>query len=115
MYSPDDDPSGYWLQGTILKRIVRFRDTKEGGFVKNRFEIGKICILNHWGNCNPLPETFTVNLTKAGLWALETIELPKLVIDELTAQSDVKSSKCVKRDHNKGAPEILHKKGLPNL
>ena len=62
------------------------------------------------GNYNPLPETFTVNLTKVGLWALDTIELKKPIIDELTAEFDVKSSKCGKEDHEKSAPEIIQPK-----
>ena len=51
-----------------------------------------------------------MNLTKVGLWALGTVELPKLMIDELTAEFDVKSSKYDKEDHEKGAPEIIQPK-----
>ena len=53
-----------------------------------------------------------MNLTKVGLWALGTIELPKLIIDELTAESDVKSSNHDKGDHEEDAPEIVQPKRL---
>ena len=89
------------------KRIDEYCDEKEAGFTKNCFKIGMIRIINLWGNYNPLPETFTMNLTKNGLWALGAIELPTLIIDELTAELNAKSGKCDKKDHEKGAPEIV--------
>ena len=51
-----------------------------------------------------------MNLTKNGLWVLGAIELPKPIIDELTAELDAKSSKCDKEDNEKGAPEIIRPK-----
>ena len=107
IYNPENDSSVYWLQGVIEKRIDKYCDAKEAGFTKNRFKIGMIRIINLWGNYNPLPETFTMNLTKNGLWALGAIELPTLIIDELTAELNTKSGKCDKEAHEKDAPEIV--------
>ena len=56
-----------------------------------------ISIINRWGNEKPLPEMVTMNLTKSGLWALGVIELPTLIIDELTAELNAKSVKCDKK------------------
>ena len=47
LYSPENDPSGYWLQGVIAKRIDKYCEAKEGGFTENHFKIGRIRIINH--------------------------------------------------------------------
>ena len=72
MYSPNSDPSAYWLQGTLNNRIDKLETTVESGWRKNRFEVNKISIIKHWGDPKPLPTTITVNLAKESGWALGT-------------------------------------------
>ena len=72
MYSPNGDPSAYWLQGTLNSRIDKLETAVKSGWRKNRFEVNKISIIKHWGDPKPLPTTITVNLTKETAWALGT-------------------------------------------
>ena len=72
MYSPSNDPSVYWLQGALSRRIDNYETAERSGWRMNRFEVNKISIIKHWGDLKPLPTTITVNLTKETAWALGT-------------------------------------------
>ena len=39
LYSPNGDPSAYWLQGTLNSRIDKLETAVESGWRKNRFEV----------------------------------------------------------------------------
>ena len=70
MYSPNSDPSAYWLQGTLTVRIDDLETAASSGWRKNRFEVNKISIIKYWGDLKTLPTTIVVNLTNETVWAL---------------------------------------------
>ena len=72
MYSLSNDPSVYWLQGVLSRRIDDYETAEKSGWQMNRFKVNKISIIKHWGDLKPLPEIITVNLTTETAWALGT-------------------------------------------
>ena len=56
MYSPSNDPSAYWLQGTLSRRIDKFETAEKSGWRMNRFKVNKISVIKHWGDLRTLPE-----------------------------------------------------------
>ena len=72
MYSPSNDPSAYWLEGTLKNRIDEYEIARKSGWQQNHFEVNNISIIKHWGDPKPLPTTIIVNLTKETAWALGT-------------------------------------------
>ena len=67
MYNPGNGHSAYWMQGTLEKRLDKYNVAKESKFLRNRFRVNKLSIVNHWGT---IPETLTVNLSKNTAWSL---------------------------------------------
>ena len=80
------DGSVYWLQGTLEKRMNKYDAARKSGWTRNRFRVGSLSIISHWGDRKPLPETVTVNLTPNTAWSLGTgteVDLPTLKEDDL--------------------------------
>ena len=50
------DGSVYWLQGTLEKRMTKYEAARKSGWTKNRFRIGGLSVISHWGDQKPLPE-----------------------------------------------------------
>ena len=48
LYSPNGDPSAYWLQGKLNSRIDKLETAIESGWRNNRFEVNRISIITHW-------------------------------------------------------------------
>ena len=83
MHIPENSHSTYWMQGTLEKRVDKYKDAKESGFTKNRFRVKNLTIINRWGEKGTIPETLTVNLTRNTAWALGTeVELHTTEEDE---------------------------------
>ena len=70
--------------------------TAEGcKFTKNRFIVGNLSIISHWGVQKPLPETLTINLTPNAAWSMGTeINLSSLKDDELALEIELGDSPC---------------------
>ena len=48
------DGTVYWLQGTVEKRLTKYKIAKECKFVKNFCRIGSLRVISYWGkNRNP--------------------------------------------------------------
>ena len=47
----------HWLQGTIEKRLTKYKTAISSKFTKNRFRIGSLSIISQWGEQTPLPGT----------------------------------------------------------
>ena len=50
MHNPGNGLSAYWMQGEIQKRIDKYTVAKDSGFTRNRFEVKKLSVINHWGD-----------------------------------------------------------------
>ena len=70
MYNPGNGQSAYWMQGTLEKRLDKYKVAKESNFTRNRFKVNKLSIVTHWGEKGEIPETVTVNLSKNTAWSL---------------------------------------------
>ena len=78
------DGSVYWLQGTLEKRMTKYKAAESSGFTKNRLRIGSLNVISHWGEQKPMPETVTINLTPNAAWSVGTeVDLPSLKDDNL--------------------------------
>ena len=74
----------YWLQRTLKRRLTKYKTAEGYKSTKNRFIVGNLSIISHWGVQQPLPETLTINLTPDAAWSIGTeIDLPSLKDDEL--------------------------------
>ena len=64
--------------------MTKYETARKSGWIKNRFRIGSLSIISHWGDQKPLPETLTINLTPNTAWSVGTeVELPTLNEDDL--------------------------------
>ena len=70
MYNPGNGQSAYWMQGTLEKRLDKYKVAKESNFTRNRFKVSKLSIVTYWGEKGEIPETVTVNLSKNTAWSL---------------------------------------------
>ena len=83
MYNPGNGQSAYWMQGTLEKRLDKYKVAKESNFTRNRFKVSKLSIVTHWGEKGEITETVTVNLSKNTAWSLgNEIELSTTEEDE---------------------------------
>ena len=104
MHNPGDG-SVYWLQGTLEKRINKYEAARKSGWTRNRFRVGSLSIVSHWGDRKSLPETVTINLTKNTAWSLGTeFELPTLKEDDLAIRLQLGDIPC---DNSEGDDESI--------
>ena len=58
------DGTVYWLEGTVEQRLTKLTKAKRLKYSENFFRIGKIKVINTWGeDPKPPPETVCTNLT----------------------------------------------------
>ena len=102
MHNSGDGSSVYWLQGTLSKRMDKYDVARKSRWTKNHFRVNSICVISHWGDLKPLPETLTINLTKDTAWALGTFELPTMKKDDLALRLEPGNISCdkIKQEHD---------------
>ena len=67
----------YWLEGDIEERLTKYKKAQKLKFAENFFRIGKLKIVNTWGDDpKPLPATVCTNLTWNVGWLIATAVLP---------------------------------------
>ena len=74
------DGTVYWLQGTLEKRMTKYKTAESCKFTRigslSKFiRIGSLSVISHWGEQKPLPETVTCNLTPNAAWSLTDDDL----------------------------------------
>ena len=75
----------YWIQGTVEKRLTKYKIARDCKFAKNFFRIGSLEVISYWGEEQKLlPETVRCNLTPNAAWSVGTeVLLPTLTDDDL--------------------------------
>lgn len=78
----------YWFQGTIEKRLTKYKIARDCKFAKTFFRIVSLIVISYWGEEQKLlPETVRCNLTPNAAWSVGTdVLLPALTDDDLALE-----------------------------
>ena len=108
MYNPGNGQSAYWMQGTLEKRLDKYKVAKESNFTRNRFKVNKLSIVTYWGEKGEIPETVTVNLSKNTAWSLgNEIELSTTEEDEAITFEQGETCDTVKNEEKPPNPLLM--------
>ena len=47
MYNPGNGQSAYWMQGTLEKRIDKYKVARDSNFTRNCFKVSKLSIVTY--------------------------------------------------------------------